>query len=475
MPKAQTQKLTFLIDAENRAKAKFADAERQVKGFSNKIKSLQPTFRKMAVAGTIALGALAAGLGSSIKQAAKFEKLQVSFETMLGSADKAVKMMKDLQNFSATTPFQFDDISKSATQLLAFGVESDEIQNKLRFLGDIAAGANVPLTDMAAIFGKAKAKGKAMTEELLQLSDRGVPVIKVLAEQLKTTEGDIFELASQGKISFEIIQTALKSMSEEGGLFFDLMRKQSMTLDGRISTLKDNFTLLKAALGSLFLGQSGEIVVKMTAIVEKVKEWIKANPELAKTLIITGSAIIALATGLAILGIAIPAIKTAVLALIGPFGQWALILLSVAAAFLAIRDASKKEREETAKNAMAISESFRQVEEDRDRTLKGYLDAGDYEKYFEASRRFKERDIKDEIRGVDENIGRFTEDAEKNVFGRIFSGLGRIQSGEALRKEIKNAFTFNFSGPVLGSESELATKISEQINRTTELINVAGQ
>ena len=61
--------------------------------------------------------------------------------------------------------------------LLAFGVEGDQIIGKLQFLGDIASGAGVPIQDLAQIYGKAMAKGKAQTEELNQMSERGVPIL----------------------------------------------------------------------------------------------------------------------------------------------------------------------------------------------------------------------------------------------------------------------------------------------------------
>ena len=59
-----------------------------------------------------------------------------------------------LTDFTAKTPFQLEDVGAAAKMLLSFGVAGDDIIDRLQVLGDIAAGANVPLQDMAAIYGK---------------------------------------------------------------------------------------------------------------------------------------------------------------------------------------------------------------------------------------------------------------------------------------------------------------------------------
>ena len=105
--------------------------------------------------------------GFALNAYGKIEQLTTSFKSMLGGADAARAMVKKLTDFAASTPFQLEGIGQSAKQLLAFGVLQDNIVPVLRNLGDIAAGANIPLNEMAAIYGKVKAKGKAMTEELL--------------------------------------------------------------------------------------------------------------------------------------------------------------------------------------------------------------------------------------------------------------------------------------------------------------------
>ena len=164
---------------------------------------------------------------------------------MLGSAGAAAKMIERLTSFSAKTPFQLAGIGVATKTLLAFGVEGDAIIGKLQFLGDIAAGANVPLKDLAQIYGKSMAKGKAQTEELNQLAERGVPILSALVELAakygnNISKEDVYKAAEKGQIKFKAIEEALQLITAEGGIFNEQMKRQSETMAGLGSTTKDN-------------------------------------------------------------------------------------------------------------------------------------------------------------------------------------------------------------------------------------------
>lgn len=255
---------------------------------------------------TAPLGLLA---GLALKSSANLETLQTSFESMLGSADKARETVKQLVDFTARTPFQLEGVGKSAKQLLAFGVTSKDLLPTLSVLGDIAAGANVPLTEMAAIFGKVKAKGKAYTEELLQMSDRGIPIIDILAKKFGVTKEAIFDAASKGKISFKIIEEAMKEMTSKGGIFFKQMDRQSMTLAGLFSTLKDNIVLAMAEVGDVLVENLDlkdlmkDVISGIQAATKAFAEFTKNNPRLTKFGLIIAGIVMVLGPLIAFIGI----------------------------------------------------------------------------------------------------------------------------------------------------------------------------
>ena len=205
------------------------------------------------------VGIVSAALGAlvgapALRAFATLETLQVAFESMLGSAEKAAAMVESLTEFAAKTPFQIDGIGRATKSLLAFGVKGDEVVGKLQFLGDIAAGAAVPLNDVAQIYGKAMAKGKAQTEELNQMSERGVPILQALVDLAakygkEISKEDVYKAAEKGQITFKAIEEALQLLTAEGAIFNAQMERQSQTLAGLSSTVKDNVFLAFAELG----------------------------------------------------------------------------------------------------------------------------------------------------------------------------------------------------------------------------------
>ena len=57
----------------------------------------------------------------------EFQKLEVAFNTMLGSADKANALMQQLVNTAAKTPFDLQGVAEGAKQLLAYGEAAENI------------------------------------------------------------------------------------------------------------------------------------------------------------------------------------------------------------------------------------------------------------------------------------------------------------------------------------------------------------
>jgi len=226
--------------------------------------------------------------GVSLVQSAKLETLATSFETMTGSAEKGQKLLKELTEFTATTPFQLEGVAKATKTLLAFKVPLEAIPDTLRQLGDIAAGTDAPLSDIAQIFGKVRAKGKLMTEELLQLAERGIPIIDSIADKFGLTKDQVFKLASQSKISFAIMEDAFKRMTKKGGIFFNQTVRQSATLGGVFSTLKDNIALTSGVFGDIIVdvfglkdGISG-LSEFLGELREKIRAFAKESPALTK-------------------------------------------------------------------------------------------------------------------------------------------------------------------------------------------------
>lgn len=179
----------------------------------------------------------------------EFQQLEMAFKTMLGSASKADDLMSQLIKTAATTPFGMSDVANGAKQLLAYGVEAEQVNETLIRLGDIAAGLSIPLNDLAYLYGTTMVQGRLYTQDLNQFLGRGIPLTDELAKQFGVAKDKVKELVTQGKVGFPEVQQAIISMTSEGSKFGGLMEAQSATITGQISNIEDSIEQMFNELG----------------------------------------------------------------------------------------------------------------------------------------------------------------------------------------------------------------------------------
>lgn len=179
----------------------------------------------------------------------EFQKLEVAFETMLGSKAQANALMQQLIQTAATTPFGMTDIAGSAKQLLAYGLEAEKVNETLIRLGDIAAGLSIPINDLAYLYGTTMVQGRLYTQDLNQFLGRGIPLAEELAAQLGVTKAEVKGLVEEGKVGFPQVQKAIENLTGEGSKFGGLMEAQSKTISGQLSNLEDSIEQMFNELG----------------------------------------------------------------------------------------------------------------------------------------------------------------------------------------------------------------------------------
>jgi len=236
----------------------------------------------LKTAGLVA-GAAIAGIGvAAVKAASDMETLSVDFEVMLGSAEKATSLMEELKDFAAETPFALNDLAQGTKNLLAFGVAEEEVVNTMRMLGDTAGGNSQKLQTMVRAYGKVQAKGKGTLEELNMITEAGVPIMDTLAKNMGMTTEEMLNMKGGVNVSKEALTEAFRTMTNEGGIFFQGMLKQSKTFSGLMSTLKDNIVLIAAEIGQSLLPALKPIAVEIIKVLGSIRDWIKENETLIK-------------------------------------------------------------------------------------------------------------------------------------------------------------------------------------------------
>ena len=198
----------------------------------------------------------------------EFQQLEISFGTMLKSKEKANALMAQMTELAAKTPFGLQEVSEGAKRLLAIQVPAEEVTETLRRMGDVAAGLGVPMGQLIHVYGQVKAQGKLVTNDLYQFMNAGIPIIAELSKVVGKSETEIKDMVSAGKIGFPEIQAVIKNMTNEGGLFFNLMAEQSKSLGGQISNLQDNFDQMLNEIGKASEGVVSGAISGVAYLVE---------------------------------------------------------------------------------------------------------------------------------------------------------------------------------------------------------------
>lgn len=216
----------------SQAADKLQSSQKQLGGSASKVKT-----------SLLGIAAAAAAIGrvgaSAVKSAADMESLTLQFELQMGSAEKAAKVLNDLRDFTATTPFRLDEVAQTARGLLAAKTPAEDLQRELRILGNVAAVAGTPLFEMSQILIQARMTMQVSLGDLNRLGNRGIPVFSMLAEQLGVAEDQIRSMASTGKISTEDLFAVFEKLGGVNGKYADATAKLAETFNGSFSTMQD--------------------------------------------------------------------------------------------------------------------------------------------------------------------------------------------------------------------------------------------
>lgn len=203
----------------------------------------------------------------------QFQQLEVAFNTMLGSADKADALMAQLVRTAAITPFDLESVAQGAKQLLAYGLKAENVNETLTRLGDIASGLSMPLNDLVYLYGTTMNQGRLYTEDLNQFTGRGIPMIQELAKVFGVAESKVKELVEAGKVGFPEVQKVIENLTGEGSKFGGMMEEQSKTITGQIRNIEDDIASMFNDMGKQSEGVINTTLSGVTYMVEHYEQF----------------------------------------------------------------------------------------------------------------------------------------------------------------------------------------------------------
>jgi tape measure domain-containing protein len=207
---------------------------------------------------------------------AQIEKYTTGFTNMLGSAQAAQEAMQAIQEDAARTPFDVASLTQANQLLISAGENAAYSRKVINALGDAVSatgGGNAELSRMAANLQQIANVGKAATIDIKQFAYAGINIYQILADYTGKSVQEVQKMT----ISYDLLSQALIAASEEGGRYYNAMDTQSQTMNGRISTLKDNVSQLAGLLTGNLTNALGGVISKLNEMVISAQDAYKLD------------------------------------------------------------------------------------------------------------------------------------------------------------------------------------------------------
>lgn len=222
-----------------------------------------------------ALAAAKSLIQSGIEYNAQIESYRVGLTNMLGDAQAANEAMAAIQEDAARTPFSVDSLTQANQLLISAGENAEYSRKVIMALGDAVSatgGGNAELSRMSANLQQIANVGKASAIDIKQFAYAGINVYQVLADYTGKTVQEVQNMT----ISYDLLSNALIAASEEGGRYYNAMDTQSQTMNGRVSTLKDNVSQLAGLM-------TGDLSSGIGVVISNLNDMTVAAIEAYKT------------------------------------------------------------------------------------------------------------------------------------------------------------------------------------------------
>lgn len=283
---AKKTKIEIILEAVDRATGPINErlkrTEERMAQFRQKTDRIASAMTGFGVAavgtGTAILGAF----GVAVKSAADMESLMVALNTAFqGNEAAANSAFNVIREFSAKTPYQLNEVMTGFIKLKNMGL--DPSMAALESYGNTASSMGKSLNQMI------EAVADAATGEFERLKEFGIRA-KTQGDQVTFTFRGVETTVAKNAEQIERYLMKIGQTDFAGG-----MEKQSQTLNGRLSTLRDNLDMTAATIGKIFLPAVSDMVAGITPFLERLSQLAGEYPIVPK--IAAGFGLASLALG----------------------------------------------------------------------------------------------------------------------------------------------------------------------------------
>ena len=167
-----------------------------------------------AQVGATVVGGMA--LTGGARRIADTQQADVVLETMGIDEAGRKELLGQYKGLAQNTPYATGSVAMLGSGLLSAGMSQDDLQGALQGAIDTGALYGMSLDEIGLPLKQIQAKGKAQGDDIMQLTDRGIPIYKWLAEQKGVDQSQVADLVSKGQVSSDDVFQALAKNSEGG-------------------------------------------------------------------------------------------------------------------------------------------------------------------------------------------------------------------------------------------------------------------
>lgn len=222
----------------------------------------------------------------------EFEQQELALSAMLNDAGKAHEIFGSIKNLAVVSPFGVRELNDYTKQLKAFSIPYNELYETTKRLADISAGVGVDMGRIILAYGQVRSADFLRGQELRQFTEAGIPMVEALADKFSKLEnrvisaGEVIDMISKKKVSFEDVKDVLWGMTDDGGKFHNMQEVLSESLSAKWKNLGDAIDIMMADMAE---SMNGTLKGTAEMLTELTSNWQSLVPVIYAAVIAFGS------------------------------------------------------------------------------------------------------------------------------------------------------------------------------------------
>lgn len=237
----------------------------------------------------------------------ELENQKIAMASILQDRGKATTIFNQIKKLAVTSPFGVMDLNQYAKQLSAYSIPYNELYDTMKRLADISAGVGVDMGRIILAYGQIKAAKFLKGTELRQLTEANIPMVDKLAERFSKLEGrivsagEVLDMISKKKVTFEDVKDVLWELTDEGGMFYNMQEVLSESVKSKWKNLADAIDIM---LGDIAESMGSTLKWTAESLTTLAQNWKEVVPFIIAATAAFGTYRVAVYAGSRAMGVA---------------------------------------------------------------------------------------------------------------------------------------------------------------------------